>query len=774
VDEFVAGVDFEDAAAEHRQKFFEWLRKAHSNLKPKTLAEVASYPIWPDKNGNHRPLNYYCWPSSLALRALILEVKAVPAENVVSFPGLRRSSNGALLLRSSPTMDELQQWYKKRIDMARALHEEGADSEAKLAFLAVDEELERLRRGGFEVDEIAEDHVAFSSAGALRSIRDLHVNTREVEKCGLLADDLVIAQFDALYSALGAQIRPTIAALLSALRSDPDQSRLYARLGAFKASGASLGDLAGEPIVQIGHRLMAPGELAFTGTIDYWGKWKTSFGKSPAVPESVELLLQSGVLRQALREELSCAFFVWLAAQTQSVQQRHLPQILRHWRERTHGPSKWWGANPTIKCLPVRGASGLFELVSHWKATHIHSKIFLSDFPEVQERVLLSVSSSRLVVSEAKDVGGSILDIVRDAGVESLKRRAGRPTRIVPSGDMAADQALEQALKNVQSPRIVKTLNQRLPQHEVPTSALRHEWRRLLLELNGVRVMANPTAIFTILRTEYEVAVQSGVDEPTRLVCIDSRADRKLAFYDALAAYIFTEKSSQLLSYGLLRAVENPFAPILLDVDSIDINEVEDDEDSDTETNTDQDTEDPPRRGHGISTDKLNPIVPEPSRLADISDRTTLSGKKITHPKKRSPRPSTDDRRHTIEEEDQKLQLKEKHYAWHCQACLGEYEVLEVTPPGSYVYLPTFRQKLIHAHHVTHLQNSGYIGDKLSNASVKGALATARKVSRRFPNNPDGTQGIDRQGLVAEVRLDTDPLRVALFFTAEHANAWTK
>ena len=72
-----------------------------------------------------------------------------------------------------------------------------------------------------------------------------------------------------------------------------------------------------------------------------------------------------------------------------------------------------------------------------------------------------------------------------------------------------------------------------------------------------------------------------------------------------------------------------------------------------------------------------------------------------------------------------------------------------MTPPESYIYLPSFRQNMIHAHHVTHLQNEGnigaknllilckfhheYIGDKLSNESVKVAVATAPTVLRRFP-----------------------------------------
>ncbi len=400
----------------------------------------------------------------------------------------------------------------------------------------------------------------------------------------------------------------------------------------------------------------------------------------------------------------------------------------------------------------------------------------------------MDVTSCRLVITEARGVSGSILDVVREAGVKSLRMQAGRPTRIDATGDIDVDQLLDQALQNVRSHKMLKELTQRLPQYEVPASALRSEWRKHLLELKGVRVTTHPNAVFSILQREYNVAVQSGVDDQTRLICIDSRVDRKLAFYEALASYIFVETSSQLWAYGLLRAVENPFAPMLLDLGPV----RPDDEDADVEptveTNSNPSSVEPANKGHGIATAKLTPTVPDPGKLSDISDRATLSGKKVNYPRGGRPKTSTDNARHTIEEEEQKLQLKEKHYAWHCQACLGEYEVLEATPPGSYIYLPSFRQNIIHAHHVTHLQNQGdigaknllilckfhhdYIGDKLSNAAIRAALATAPKTLRRFPTNHEGTETIDREGLVAEVRLDTNPFRVLLYFSAPHAEAW--
>ncbi|MGH7605282.1 MAG: hypothetical protein ACREU5_00350 [Burkholderiales bacterium] len=787
LDEFVGAVDFTKTSAATRQRFFEWLRKTRVALKPKTLSTIATYPIWPDRTGNHTELAYYCWPSSAAMRALIMEIKPGPAESVISFPGLRRGAKSALALRSDPTLEELRTWYEKRMQTVAAQVDQDAATAAPPALRAVEKDLEGLRRSGYDVRAIAEGHRSMSRAGTVQDVRQLHVLTAEVEACGLLDEDLIAGDFTALYTALSAQARPTTIAVLRALKEKPDESRLFQRLDAFKRSGGSLERLSTEPIIQARSQLLAPNEVTLPGAVDYWGKWKTALDKTPAVPESVDLLIQAGVVRQAVREDLSRQFFEWLSDQTTTTQLSHLRQTIRHWRDRA-GPSKWWSQYPGLNCLPLRDRSISFELTSHGKATRPNAKIFLPDFPEVQEQLLADVPSCRLVVTEVGGVSGSIMDVVRESGVRSLRMAAGRPTRIVVIGELETDDVLNEALEVVKSPKILKELNQRLPQYEVPISALRMEWRRHLAELGGVRLATQPKAVFRIVSREYEVAVRSGVDQESRLICIDNRVDRKLAFYEAIAAYIFTENASQLWAYGLLRAVENPFAPMLLN-----LGPVRPDEESDIEgtTRTEKIASIPevPRKGHGIPEGRLTPTVPDPDPLRDISDRTTLSGKKVNYSSSRRQRTSHDSARHTIEEEEQKLQLKERHYAWHCQACLGEYEVLAATPPRSYIYLPAFRQHTIHAHHVTHLQNKGdigaknllilcrfhheHIGDKLSHAGLTAALLKARKVIRKFPANEEGTQTVEREGVLAMVELDTKPFRVLLYFTAEHAQAWS-
>jgi hypothetical protein len=182
--------------------------------------------------------------------------------------------------------------------------------------------------------------------------------------------------------------------------------------------------------------------------------------------------------------------------------------------------------------------------------------------------------------------------------------------------------------------------------------------------------------------------------------------------------------------------------------------------------------------------------VPQPKPLGDISDETKLSGKKRTPWTGNRSTSSTDNRRNSIEEEEQILELKKNHYAWHCQACLGQYNPVVAAPPGSYVYLPSIRQRLIEAHHVQHLQNKGAIGaknlvilcsfhhnlfgDQLSSKAIKDALATAQQVTRDFPSNAGGTTSIKHDGLQAEIKLDSAEDSALLFFTLQHADAWMR
>ncbi|MEI6708173.1 MAG: hypothetical protein WCK96_13685 [Methylococcales bacterium] len=787
LDEFVSNKDFSKVSVASRQSFFIWLRKSHSDLAPTTLANIAKYPIWRGVDDKYRVLNDYCWSTSLGLRNLVHLANIAPAEEVVSFPGLRRSHNGALRLRTKPSDIELRNWYLKQTETISELLKATQVEEAINRVSQIEKALGQLQLDEYDIKVIAKGHQTFTRSHEYKPIVDIHSPTRDIEHCELLKSDVVAGIFIKIYELLGAHQKPSKAALVRALVSDTNQAFLFNRLEVYKSLGYDLADLSGEPIIMVKEKAMAPNTLTFPSSTDWWGKWKIALEVSPEIPERALLLGQIGVVRQALREELSRSFFDWLSKQKKDQQLHHLPQIIRHWGERRHGPSKWIKDYPTIRCIPVRGSTVDFDLLSYEK-TRGSSTVFLPDFREIHDKLIVNNSSTRLVITSVKGVGGSVLDVMREI-VPSLREKAGCPIKILTSDGVKNDPKLDTLFSLAQSKEVMTYLTHTLPEYEVPLSVLRRDWRQRLKTLKGVRIAGRLSAVYSVLKHKYEVAVESGVDEPTHLLIIDKKADHKLAFYKALADYLFAENSSQLFSFGLLQAIESRHKPIFFDfnVDSEDDNEGEEESSLDEE---DESIQEPPKKGHGISRDKLEPVIPQPKPLGDISDVTKLSGKKRTPAKGVHTPSSTDNQRNSIEEAEQIRALKESHYAWHCQACLGQYDPNEAAPPHSYVYLPSVRKKLIEAHHVQHLQNKGaigaknlvvlctfhhdYFGDRLSSKAIKDALVTAKSVTRKFPNNAEGTIFIDHNGMLAEVKMDSAQDNVVLFFTLEHFAAWIK
>jgi hypothetical protein len=792
LDEFVSNKDFSKASTDSRQRFFMWLRKSHSDLNPRALAKIASYPIWPGVDGEHRTLDDYCWPKSLDLRNLVHSANIAPASEVVSFPGLRRSHNGALRLRVKPTEDELRIWYVIQTDIIYEFVEADKSQDAIKEVFKLEKALDWLRQlDEYDIKGIAKGHNTFTRSGDYKSVADIHCPTREVEHCGLLDVDVAGGIFIGLYVLLGSYQKPIKAALVRVLVSDTNQLLLYNRLETYKSLGYGLSDLSGEPIIVVRGQAMAPDKLTFPSKTNFWGEWKTTLENFSDIPDRVALLEGVGVVRQALREELSCNFFDWLSKQNKARQMRHLPQIIRHWGDRRHGPLRWVKNNPTIPCIPVRGSKVDFDLLSYERAASVRANIFLPDFREIQEKLIVDNTSTRLIITSVKGVVDSVLDVMDEAGLQSLRMKAGRPIQILTSDGVEHEPKLDAVFRLVQSKDVMKRLTQLLPEFNVPVSSLRRDWKRRLEALKGVRITGRLRALFAVLNCKYEIEAIGGVDEPSQLLCIDRKADPKLAFYAALAEHLFAENGNPLWAYGLRLAIESSHEPTFVDFNA-DL-----DEDPEGDENSDQDEDkgepkeaEPPRPGHGISKAKMEPIVPKPNPLGDISDETKMSGKKQPQFKGTRAPSSTDHRRNSIEEEEQKLELKQNHYAWHCQACLGRYDAIKAAPSQSYVYLPSIRRRLIEAHHVDHLQNKGvigaknlivlctfhhdYLGDRLSSMAIKGALATAKRVTRTFPSNAEGTTFNKLEGWLAEIIIDSEVDKLPLFFTDQHAEAWVR
>jgi hypothetical protein len=251
--------------------------------------------------------------------------------------------------------------------------------------------------------------------------------------------------------------------------------------------------------------------------------------------------------------------------------------------------------------------------------------------------------------------------------------------------------------------------------------------------------------------------------------------------YEVLAEYLF--KPGKANAWGLLRAARDrrQLEFLATGIEETDEEEMEDDEEQTPSTGGGE-----IEKGHGLSAAKLTPALPDPKPLAPISTETLVPRPRRKAPLARTPSQATQ----SLEEEDQKRALKQEHYGYHCQACLGAMEVLKAAPPGTYVFAPGYRQRLLHAHHVQHRQNGGALGagnllvlceyhhrlfgDQLSRALVLAGLTQATSLKRAFPEDEDGERLQRRIGQLARIPLSAAPFEVRLYFTEEHAAAWRR
>jgi hypothetical protein len=780
LDDFVGGLDWSKAGESYRLPFFAWLRESASGLKRTTLSRIAAYPVWPGADGKARELAAYCRSRGRMLNILGGSLLA-PSLAVVELARVLPSR--ALRLRVEPTDAELVAWHASSM-AAIAAEPDAAQARAKVDTLEADLDWLRSRLPQI-VKLVAPQHKTLSQAGALEPVKDLHLPNDIVLACGLPPAALCRVRRASLYESLGAQPRPSAAVILKALLEDPDPVKLYIRLETYAASGLELSTLGSQRIIPIDGEAYAPDQLAFAGDPDVWGQWKTRL-HGDDVAHHHHVLSRLGVMRARLTREGSVAFFRWLATQDRPIQEQHQIQISRHWRDPQCGPQSWSGALE-VPCVPVTGGGQAFALISLSQAKDENELIYLDDFPEIRQEIL-KMTKARLTLNKPPGAQYSSLDAYAAIGAHSLRSAVGPPRAIKPGAALTLAPGLEQELLRLKSGPVLGRLKARLPLHDVSLSELKKDWVSLLKGLKGVRLCASLTAVHRFLGKPFEIVVQSGVDEASGLVILGADTDQLNELYAAVAAHLFQPGTSPRNAWGLMRAARDHRQLDLFTVD-----EELGDDDADTSngegeeggSGRDDSTSGDVHKGHGLPKSKMMPVVPDPKPLGEISSVTqaiTKPARKNTNPSKR--RDST----MSIEEEEQKRELKHGHYAYHCQACIGAMDVLKATPPGTYVFAPGYRERILHAHHAHQKQNQGILGgknllilceyhhrawgDHLSREKVLAALEAATPVRRHFPRDAAGKELRRQDGLLAVPSLDIAPFEARLYFTKAHALAW--
>lgn len=799
LDAFLSHLRVDHLDNRDRTAFFRWLRQHHKAVSPTTLAKIASFPIWPALDGTCHSLTSYCVPRKPYLRALIASVLPMPADTVLRFPGLRTASNGALRLRVRLSDAELGRWH--RAAMARITVLIATDRAAAVALVdEVEDLLDRLREDDYHPRRFAEQHLSVDASGEVRPIADLHVETLAVAACALLLSDLVRPGRRPLHVALGANVTPLAEAVLRALRQEPDRARLAARLHSYRSADRPLSELGDEPIVCDQGDVLAPNRLAFHLPVDHWGAWKRRISAAEISPDEVRLLELTGVLRGP-REESARAFFAWLAQRPAAEIAAHRAQVVRLWLDRRAGPANWWPSFPQLPCLLLRDSRREASLVAPRAAAAARATIYLPDLPALERAILTGHSRLRLAVVDCPGVDGSALDEIARIGVKSLATAVGPPIGLTLVGEARRDPALDREWERARSAKVRAELKTALPRHGVSSTALDRRWRASLAEIQGVQVATGLEAVYEFRRCRYAAPIASGYDPRTRQICVAEASASVVDLFDALAARLFTTGSPSTYAHGLLHAVRALTSTAQASLfEGFDVGgEDERSAPSDIEQRGESDVDGgdngvDPRKGHGMQ-DGATPFAPssKPEPLRKPTSLTFPKGGKRRERTRASS--STDQRRHSLEEEAQIRALKFDHYALHCQACIGLREVNDAAPPESYVYGPGVRRTLIEAHHVRHLANQdrskeqdevagqgagnllilcryhhAVLGDQLSRPIVLSALGSAKKVDRHFPN-ADGDLAA-RKGWLAKTALSAAPHHLAMFFTPEHRAAW--
>jgi len=785
IDGFVSAIDFVKVPAASRGEFLGWLTAHRERLKGDTLVTLAEAPIWPTASGGFSRLPDMAVPRE-PLRSLLAETIPQPAKALLALSLVNSNPRSAFYLRPHATAQELRRWFISASARAASLRAVGDEAQSAKLIGGIEDALEFIAdsdRYSPYLAEISQGHETLSRGGETRLVTVLHLPTDAVQSCELLPADLLPPGRRRLYERLGAARRPLAEALRCALEQDPRGGKLlFRRLAAFDGVADILA-LKAAAILPVQEKLRRPCDIALPLSAELWGGWKTPWQDDSITPERHKLLTDLGVAR-LLTESHSLGFFRWLSQQPVEVQQRHLPQIMRHLRDNAKGPMKWISGQPQLPFLPVRGTQGQFALASYAQAVSApRSMVFAPDFPEVHEPFLASDRRLRLAVTDVEGVSGTTLAALKKAGVRSLRETLGRPVALSAQSDITTPFELLGALRRLKSSTLMRELPKRLEIQDLPEEHLRANWRRHLGALTSVKCGKGLRAVFRFGRSEIEGAWRAGVEAGSGTVWLSAGGDMTMLFYEALASHLFTQTTPVWAAYALRRSAEDIFvsAGSELDFTADESETPSDDEDSLHERDRHG-----LRSGHGLTEEDFSPLQPTPRPFAQ---GRTYPKKTNSNPRRPRPAALTQALRTSAQEAEDIRQLKVEHYGLHCQACLGLHQPSDLGPVQTAMWLPRFRRKVLVAHHVDHLQNQGQngagnllilcdyhhalLGDALTRPAVKDALLTAAAAERKFSVEGQDGASSGLSGVLAVVPIDVEPFNVPLFFTTEHQTAWS-
>ena len=788
--DYLDRAQLQTAALAERKSFWNWLRKNWRTVKPRqTLVQIVRLPVWPSANGDLVPLDGLCEPRSNRVASVMGDAIVRPARELLRAGLASRTGRGHLTIRSTPSLEELGGFLAERLDQfprERVLttNERGEFRKLEKDLAALASATPRLKN---YLVKLAEDNgVALSKDGNLSDPGELVRDEGALRHLHLL-DRYIIDRPEKFLDTLDEwkpKSAPTTAQIVDTIREDSVRfdahvPRIQEYLKQSNRENTDPIDLLEVPCIPVNGEPRSPSELALPGNPDFWGDWKVRISVTDINPEIQRQYANVGVINRTPNSTHSKQFFQWLAAQDATVVARHADQILRHINHK-NGPGAWSDESPQIPFIMVEHNDGAtVHLVTKADATRRGSRVVIPDFEELEDEIRLRPGRRpvEIAIAVSRRVREPATTRLREFGLRTLRERAGEPIEVLGTGREKPTQYVDfrRILDSLQSGLKGRQLQKRLSKLDLD-APLRSNWRQHLSSIQDIRTADSIAAIYRLGRYKYSIQVAGELDKESGTLWIRSDSDLQEVFFEVVAGLTF-ERPKKYYGSVLGRA----YRLEMREGDPLNNTEAEpSQEDVEDGETTSQNGE-----GQGPSaTSAIHPVpksdpainIPKPGPIPQGEEVTRRDS--TTRPKyPKSP---------STTEHTQITNLKEKQYAWHCQACLAESVPKILAPPSSYVKAPENRRKVMEAHHCDHYNAGGArhagnilllchyhhrdLGDAVTRTEITRALQQASP--RRLMFNSEREASSPLEGQVVTIQPPQRQNSVVLFFTDAHAKYW--
>ena len=791
LDNYLDRVQLETASLAERKSFWVWLHSNWRNVKRQTLLQITNLPVWPGSNGKLLPLDSLCEPRITRIASIMSEAIVRPSRQLLRAGLVSRTDRGRLALRNVPTREEFEEfisWRMEKFSRERQLtpneRREFHKLEKDLATLVAS--TPRLRE---YMGELSEEYgVALDKGGNLRDPNDLVRDEGLLQRLHLL-DEYIIdrpkGNLDRI-DGWGPKASPSTDQIVDTLREDGARHdahvpRLQEYVRQAKREGIKPITLVDLPCIPVEGELRSPSQIALRGRRNFWGDWKIHMHVTDVNPEVQRLCRSVGVVGGEPESTSSRKFFQWLASQHAAVVTKHTDQVLRHINHKS-GPGTWSDEFPQVPFIPVESDGGSVRLVTKADATKSRSRVVIPDFEQLEEAIRQSAGKPPvdMAIVESRRVTEPINARLRELGLRTLSDYAGEPVQVVGRGNNkpTRDFDYRRVLDSLQSGLRGRQLPKRLAKLglDIPQNVLRSNWRERLLSMQDFMTADSVNAAYKLGRRRFPVSVDGNLDKGSGILWVRSDSDSQAIFFDVIADHIFEQPKKY---YGSV--LDRAYKMHMKERYPLEYAEdVQLQEDAEIDENTGQAKGD----RSPAATSGIHPVPkPDPSRnLPNPGQIPTGDGsvKSVTKGNGGASRPQSATENAQIDD------LKEKQYAWHCQACIAGTEPKTLAPSLSYVAVPENRRLIMHAHHCDHVNAGGarhagnilllcryhhlVIGDAVTRTEVTRAFGQAG--NRRLTFNSDNGVSNSLQGKVVTIHPAQRENPVSLFFSEEHADYW--